>query len=355
MRILRSWRGAFPLVLVAACVATAIVVAPAASKPAEHQKRALIRVTFLEDFFESDAHAGIWAAKDKGYWEQQGLDVAVSPGAGSGSTVQQVAAGNYTFGYANAFVMAQQVTKGADVLAVASPAPFFGGGVLYWADKGINTPKDLEGKTYIGVPSGFVDQLLPLFAKNANFDLSKVNVKALDPTAGFALFASHQADAVSGDKVQILLTPPFNGNLPKVFLFSDYGINPLGFSVIVNSRQVRAYPGLVQKFVTGLLKGWNWACGNPRAAVTNMRTHYTATLPFETSLQRWVQFCAYGRVPDNKTQAFGWMPLSNWQTTVKLIRDNPAFGGAQNVPPAKTLYTNRFVEIANVAKPRPKK
>jgi NitT/TauT family transport system substrate-binding protein len=341
-------------VLIAAAAVAAIVTVPASSQTKGTHARKLIHVTLLEDFFESDAHAGIWAAKDKGYWEQQGLDVSISPGAGSGSTVQQVAQGNYTFGYANAFVMAQQVTKGADVIAVASPAPQFGGGILYWPDKGISTPKDLEGKTYIGVASGFVDQLLPLFAQKANFDLSKVNIRNVDPSAGFALFSSYQGDAVSGDKVQILLTPPHNGQLPKIFAFADYGINPLGFSVIANSRQVRGYPGLVQKFVTGLLKGWNWACGNPRAAVTNMRTHYAATLPFDTSLQRWVTFCGYGRVPASKNEAFGYMPLSSWQTTVNLIKANPAFGGNVNVPPANTLFTNHFVQIANVAKPKPK-
>lgn len=110
---------------------TAVAAAPAASAPAE-RAQALVKVTFLEDFFESDAHAGIWVAKDKGFWEKEGLHVAVTPGAGSGMTVQQVAAGNFDFGYANAFVIAPQVQRGADVIAVASPvegSPVCSGGV----------------------------------------------------------------------------------------------------------------------------------------------------------------------------------------------------------------------------------
>jgi NitT/TauT family transport system substrate-binding protein len=337
----------------AAWTAPGAFAAETASAAPERAQQALVRVTFLEDFFESDAHAGIWVAKDKGFWEQQGLDVAITPGAGSGITVQQVAAGNYTFGYANGFVMAQQVARGADVIAIASPAPKFGGGVVYWPDRGITTPKDLEGKTYLGVASGFVDQLLPLFARNANFDVGKVNVRSVEASAGSALFAARQGDAVSGDRVQTALYS-FNGQNPKVFAYADYGINPIGFALIANARQVRAQPGITQRFVTGLLKGWNWACGNPRQAVTIMRTHYNPTIPFETSLERWKTFCGYARVPDNMTQPFGWMPLSSWQTTVKLIRENAQFGGAQNAPPAATLYTNVFVERANVAKPKPK-
>jgi len=347
-----AWIGV--AVLAAATVASATLVSVASAVPERRAAAPLTKVTFLEDFFESDAHAGIWAAKDKGFWEQQGLDVEVTAGSGSGTTVQQVAAGNSTFGYANGFVMAQQVARGADVIAVASPAPKFGGGVIYWSDRGIRTPKDLEGKTYLGVASGFVDQLLPLFAKNAGFDLSKLTVRNVDAAAGSALFAARQGDAVSGDRVQTLLYS-FNGQNSRVFAFADYGINPIGFAVIANARQVRASPGLTQKFVTGLLKGWNWACGNPRQAVAIMRTHYNPVIPIETSLERWRTFCGYGRVKDNMTQPFGWMPLSSWRTTTQLIRENVQFGGPRNVPPAATLYTNVFVEKANVAKPKPKK
>ena len=354
MRPRRGWGSTFSLVIAAAAAAAALLVGPAASAPDAGEQQ-LVKVTFLEDFFESDAHAGIWVAKDRGFWEREGLDVAVTPGAGSGATVQQVAAGNYTFGYANGFVMAQQVARGADVVAIASPAPKFGGGILYWADKGITRPRDLEGKTYLGVATGFVDQLLPLFARNTNWDLSKLNIRAVDAAAGSALFGSRQGDAASGDRIQTRLYPPFNGQYPRIFAFADYGINPMGFAVLVNSRQVRAQPGVVQKFVTGLLKGWNWACGNPRAAVTIMRTHYNPVISFDTSLERWKTFCTYGRVSGNRTEAFGWMPLQTWQTTTRLIRENAAFGGPTNVPPARTLYTNRFVDRANVAKPRPRK
>jgi NitT/TauT family transport system substrate-binding protein len=269
--------------------------------------------------------------------------------------VQQVAAGNYTFGYANGFVMEQQVTRGADVLAVASPAPFFEGGIVYWPGKGISTPKDLEGKTYLGNASGFVDALLPLFAKNANFDPSKLTIRNIDPGAATALYSSYQADAISSNKVAIPIygTSP-DGQASKIFLYSDYGINPIGFVVVANSRQVRGNPGIVQKFVTGLLKGWNWACANPRAATTLIRTKYNPTIAFDASLARWTTFCTYRYVPGNRGQAFGYMPLANWQTTVRLIRENAVFGGPQNVPPAITLFTNLFVEKANVAKPVPK-
>jgi NitT/TauT family transport system substrate-binding protein len=322
----------------------AIVVAPAASKPAKAKKQ-LISVSFREDFFDSDAHAGIYSANDKGFFQAEGLDVAIKPGQGSVSTVQQVATGNDTFGYANAFAMAQQVVKGADVTAIASTRQVFDGGIVYWPDTGISRPSDLEGKNYIGAAAGFVDVLLPLFAQNSgNWDLSKMKIQNLDPSAGQALFAAHRADAITGTVTQILLTPPFNGVTPKIFRYSDYEINPLSFVIVVNSRQLKAYPGLMTKFVKGYLKGWQWACANPRQSVTMARQHYSTTLSLDQGVALWNLVCSYAHTPATKGHALGWMALSDWQKSIKILTSNPIFGGTQNVPPAKSLYTNQFVD-----------
>ena len=342
MKVNRPLKGAFWLTLALGLAVIAVVAVPASSKPAKKQ---LISVSFREDFFDSDAHAGIYAALDKGYYQQQGLDVTIKPGAGSGSTVQQVAAGNDTFGYANAFTMSQQVVKGADVTAIASTRQVFDGGIVYWPDVGISKPSDLEGKNYIGAASGFVDTLLPLFVQNSgNWDLSKMHYQSLDPTAGNALFAAHKADAITGTVTQILLTPPFNGLVPKIFRFSDYKIDPLSFVIVMNSRQLRGYPGLAKRFIAGYLKGWNWACANPRQAVTMARTHYTTSLSLDTGVELWKLVCSYAHTPATKGHPLGWMALADWQSTVKILTSNPViFGATQNVPPPVSLFTNEFV------------
>jgi NitT/TauT family transport system substrate-binding protein len=338
-------RHTFWLFIVAGLVVSAMVAMPASTHWQAAKAHKLINVTFREDFFDSDAHAGIYAGIDKGFWQAQGLDVKVEPGQGSVSTVQQVAQGNDTFGYANAFSMVQQVVKGADVTAIASTRQLFDGGVVYWADAGISKPSDLQGKNYIGAPAGFVDTLLPLFAKNSGgWDLSKMHYQALDPTAGNALFSAHKADAITGTVTQILLTPPYNGQAPKIFRYSDYGINPLSFVIVANSRQARGYPGLMRKFVTGYLKAWTWACANPRQAVTMARQHYTTTLSIDQGVALWQLVCSYLHTPATKGQAPGWMSLADWQGTIKILTSNPVvFGATQNVPPAKTLYTNEYV------------
>jgi NitT/TauT family transport system substrate-binding protein len=331
-------------------VGAAILAIPASSHPvqARHvQTRALVNVTFLEDFNDTDAHAGLWAGVDKGFYQAEGLNVTIQPGQGSVTTVQQVASGNATFGYANAFSMAQQVVKGADVTAIASTRQLFDGGVVYWPDYGISKPADLVGKSYIGAAGGFVDTLLPLFAQNSGgWSVSGMNYQSLDPAAGQALFAAHQAAAITGTVTQLFLVPPYNGESPKVFRYSDYGIDPLSFVIVADTRQMKAYPGLMREFVTGYLKAWNWACDNPGQAVTLARQHYTTTLTLQQGIQLWQTVCSYAHTPNSAGHPWGWMALKDWQNTVNIMLSNPqVFGATQNVPPADSLYTNQFVNL----------
>jgi NitT/TauT family transport system substrate-binding protein len=352
MNTLRLTRS-FGATIVVGLVVLAITALPASSRTLRAQNSqatresfpTLTNVTIEEDYYDSDAHAGIYAALDQGYWKKLGLNVTVEPGGGSVTTVQQVAAGDVTFGYANAFSMVQEITKGASVVAVAATRQLFDGGVVYWPDTGISKPSDLVGKTYIGDAGGFVDELLPLFAQNSgNWDLAKMQYHSLDPTAGAALFAAHQADAITGTETQLALTPPYHGVNAKVFRYADYGIDPLGFAVITTQKELEGNPGVVKAFVQGYLKGWAWACANPTAAVVAARHYYTTTLSVPAGVALWDEVCSYAHTPASKGHPLGWMAPKDWQDTVNILTSHPKlFGSAASLPPLSQLFTNRFI------------
>jgi NitT/TauT family transport system substrate-binding protein len=315
------------------------------------KKRQLTPVTYMLSFFPSESNAGEFAALDKGYWAKQGLEVKIVPGLGGGAVVQQAAAGNVQFTRTFGITLAQQVARGANVTAIAALSPLFDGGVDYWPDKGISTPKDLEGKTYATIAGGFTDVLFPLFAQRAGFDASKVNQVHPTPAAQVALFDSWQVDALGDLKYVLPTHGTHNGVAPKIFQFRDYGINMISLVLLTSARYAQDNPSVVQKFVTGLMQGIAWACANPRQAVTGVRTHFNSNLSAETGLAYWQATCGNNRVPEQGNHPLGWMPLTLWQQTVQLMRDNPGLGGP-NAPAANTLFTNRFANVANVAPPK---
>jgi ABC-type nitrate/sulfonate/bicarbonate transport system substrate-binding protein len=195
-----------------------------------------------------------------------------------------------------------------------------------------------------------VDQLLPLFAQaSGGWDPKQMRQQAVDPAAGNALFAAGRADAISGTKTQLLLNPiPPGSPVPKIFAYSDYGIDPLGFVLVANSRQVVGYPGLMKKFVAGYLKAWNWACANPRQAVTLAREFYTTNLSLDVGTQLFQLVCSFRRTKAAAAakQPLGYMMLADWQRTINIMKSNPElFGATQNVPPPISLFTNKFVNL----------
>jgi NitT/TauT family transport system substrate-binding protein len=343
----RRSKNLFVTLAIAAVASAALLAGAGSSAPVAKTAQKTTDVTVRMDFFLNEAHAGFFAALAKGYYADEGLNVDIRPGQGSVSTVQQVAAGNDNFGLASAVAMTQQVAKGASVVAIASPRQVFDGGILYWPSSGINNPKDLEGKTVAITAAGFVALLMPTWAQKVGVDLKKVNTRVLDAAAGNALFGAQKVDGLEGTRAQQLFYSPVNGVTPKIFRFSDAGLNALGQAIIAQPAWAKAHPGIATKFLRATLKGWNWACDNPRAAVDNVRTKITTTNTPARSLATWKLICSFARTPNAKGKPLGWMSLKDWGTTVTMLRASPLLGIQNAVPGAASLYTNFYVNASN--------
>src|SRR5438445_1004155 len=150
---------------VAAIAAVLLLAAggPAWSAPKE--------VRYILDFMPDGFHAPYYVALDKGFFTEEGLNVKISRGYGSGDTVLKLAAGQYDIGLA---------AIGALITARANENAAVKGIMLYltrdmltmWVrDEGkIATPKDLEGKTISTTPGNGHFVMFPAFAKGAGFD-----------------------------------------------------------------------------------------------------------------------------------------------------------------------------------------
>src|SRR5205823_1685578 len=106
-----------------------------------------------------------WHASQRGYFDQEGIDLDIQEGRGSGVTVQAVAAGTATFGYADIPTMMKAASKGAPVTAVGVALQTSPMSVMAFADKNIRKPEDLKGKTVAVTPGDSMSQIWPLFLK----------------------------------------------------------------------------------------------------------------------------------------------------------------------------------------------
>jgi NitT/TauT family transport system substrate-binding protein len=118
--------------------------------PAQAQKK---DVTLRLDWIYQGPNAGFVVAKDKGFYDEAGLNVDLGPGKGSGSTAQLIASKASMFGFADGFVVGAGVSKGMNLVTVGAIYRRNPTAAIVLAESGIRTPKDLEGKS-IGIAPG---------------------------------------------------------------------------------------------------------------------------------------------------------------------------------------------------------
>jgi NitT/TauT family transport system substrate-binding protein len=103
-----STRRSFIRTVAAALVITASV--PAAS--AQSGKR---DVSLRLDWLFQGPNSGFMVAKDKGFYDEAGLNVDIGPGRGSGSTAQIVATKAAMFGFSDGYVVGNSVAKDMNI------------------------------------------------------------------------------------------------------------------------------------------------------------------------------------------------------------------------------------------------
>ena len=171
----------------AAVVATAIAAGLGMSRAQAAPK--LTHVTLQLKWVTQAQFAGYYAALEKGYYKQAGLDVTLKVGGPDITPEQVVLAGQAEFGLdwlPNLFATRE---KGGKLVSIAQVFARSGMTELTWKDSGINTIKKMAGKK-VGVwCCGNQPELFAALTKNAKtgklYQLSDLNVfKMASPSVG---------------------------------------------------------------------------------------------------------------------------------------------------------------------------
>jgi NitT/TauT family transport system substrate-binding protein len=121
------------------------------------------KAVLLLNWYTYSEHAPFYLGKERGYFDQEGIDLDIQEGRGSGVTVQAVAAGTAAFGYADVPTMMKAASKGAPVIAVGVALQTSPMSVMGFADRNIRKPEDIKGKTVAVTPGDSMSQIWPLF------------------------------------------------------------------------------------------------------------------------------------------------------------------------------------------------
>ena len=220
--------------------------------------------------------AGYFAAQEQGYFEEAGLEVEIIPSGGD--IVPQDALANGDVDYAIAWVpkVLGSIEAGANVTNIAQIFQRSGTLQVAWADSGIESVADFEGKK-IG-SWGFGNEW-EIFAAMAEEGLDSTTVEIITQDFNMNAFLSGDIDAAQAmtynEYAQVLESVnPDTGELYTaddltVISYEDTVGAMLQDAIWADTERLEsdtAYQETTVAFLKAVIKGWVFAAENPEAA-----------------------------------------------------------------------------------------
>lgn len=240
-------------------------------------EKELTPVTLQLKWVTQAQFAGYYAAKEKGFYEDEGLDVTIRPGGPDIVPEQVVLGGQAEFGLDWLDNLLATRDQGQKIVNIAQVFTRSGMTELTWKDSGIDEITKLRGKK-VGVwLGGNEHKLFAALTKNG-LDPQK-DVKVVAQPFDMNLFLNREVDAAAAmtynELAQVLeVENPDTGKLYtlddlNVFKMSDLGTGALEDGIFVREDWIadEANQDVAKRFLKASFRGWIYCRDNPDECV----------------------------------------------------------------------------------------
>lgn len=181
-------------ILAGLCALALSAFTPACVKPAWAQ--APDRVLFQLDWLASGEHAAWYAGLGQGFFRQNGIELSITRGYGSGDTVNRVAAGAAMFGVADlGAVMTARARQNMPVKSLSITYTHSPHSLFVLRSSGITNFRGLEGKRISITPGNSHRLYFPEVARRAGTDPERITWVNTDASAMAAMLITRRVDA----------------------------------------------------------------------------------------------------------------------------------------------------------------
>jgi ABC-type nitrate/sulfonate/bicarbonate transport system substrate-binding protein len=225
------------------------------------EEKTLDRVTVQLVGAHSSRFAGLYAAEQKGFYAEEGIEVTLQPcNDTTAATISTVIDGRADFGIHRAGALLNSVAQGSAITIIAvifqhDPRVF-----ITLPESGITRPQKFPGHTIRALAPGTGQ--ISWQAMMSRLDLDPGSVQQIE--AGFDLSPFLKGDidiwpCYLTDEVLALREQGYEVN---VILPDNYGVHLYGDSLFAGDKLIEEDPDLVLRFLRATVRGWQWAIKN---------------------------------------------------------------------------------------------
>lgn len=308
-----------------------------ASKSGEGDK--LKKITLVLDYTPNTNHTGIYLAKEKGYYKDQGIDLEIIQPSDSDSATL-VASDKAQFGVSYQEDVTYALTREKDPLPVKAIATIIQHNTSGFAapvEKNIKTAKDFEGKTYGGWGSPSEEAIIKLAMEKQGADFNKLKRVDIGQDDYFTATKKNidfawVFDAWTGVEARLKNIKLDYIPIKDIDPALDY-YTPI---LITSNKTIKENPDLVKKFMAATSKGYEEAIKDPSGAADILSK---AVPELDKDLVKASQEYLAKLYKDD-AQKWGQMKAEVWKNYAKFMQDNGLIKKALNVDEA---FTNEFL------------
>jgi len=247
----------------AVLVAT-LAVAALLPEPGGAQPKPLRPYTLILDFVPTGEYVPHYTALEKGFYRDEGLDVKILRGQGSGDTVKRIAAGQGDVGIADiSALIAARANTDVKVKAIALWYRRPPHGIFVRSDSPIKTSKELEGKKLAISPGNSHQILWPVFEKLSGLKPNSVTWVSMDAASMPPALIRGATDAVPFFVVHEArirkIARQQNADIRVLAAWADLGFDVASTSLVAREDSIAKEPEALKAFLRATLKGADYA------------------------------------------------------------------------------------------------
>jgi len=296
------------------------------------------KITFILDWLPNTNHTGIYTAIEKGYFEDENLEVdVIQPSEGDANVLVANGKGDFGISFQETVTMARTSDNPVPIVAIAAVLQHNTSGFASLSENNILSPKDFENHIYgswgTDIETAFINTLMT----KDNGDINKLDI--VDITSyDFLTSITNDVDLQWIYYGWDGIAAQENGIDLNFIKLQD--IDPdLDFYtpvIITSEKMINEDPELVSSFLRAVAKGYEYAANNPEDAVNDLLKHApeldkNLAIPSQKYLSK-----EYISDADN----WGIMKESVWTTFSQWMYNNNVISKELDV---KQAFTNEFL------------